>query len=358
MIGYPEIEEQWLLGNATPMSAQQWETAFRWCEEKFGREWLQLTHPGRFVPDAYVVAAVWDAGSRAGSLRGADTLIRKLGRGIADVDWPTLAELCAAVYFASQGGRVVFEQEIRLEGSRRKPDMHIQLPMGSFHVEVTCPERGREYLRLMELVRSTVDSITIDNRHAQVYFYKEPTPAGREIVRQSFHAEEEPPFRRHVDGVAEIFLDKPAHESISTFPTAVNEPGPLLAAMSFQLSEGVLTRRTTVKLPFSDARARDFIKDEAQQLPKGGPGVIILDITRPVGKLEFWADAVRAYLAGTTAHTRVSAVLVWKAGYTATGVELRKELIVNPRAVSPLSADTQRVIAAFGDDWPYRLTPN
>ncbi len=45
-------------------------------------------------------------------------------------------------------------------------------------------------------------------------------------------------------------------------------------------------------------------------------------------------------------------------GYTATGVELSKELIVNPRAVSPLSADTQRVIAAFGDDWPYRLTPN
>ncbi len=292
MFGYPEIEEQWLLGNATPMSAQQWETAFRWCAEKFGREWLQPTHPGRLVTDAYVVAAVWDAGSRAESLRGADTLIRKLGRGISDVDWPTLAELCAAVHFASQGGRVVFEQEIRLEGSRRKPDMYIQLPVGSFHVEVTCPERGREYLRLMELVRSTVASITVDNRHAQVYFYKEPTPAGREIVRQFLHVDDEPPFRHHVDGVAEVFLDHPADESLSTFPPAVNEPGPLLAAtsMSAQLPQGVL-RQTTVKLPFSDARARDFIKDEAQQLPKGGPGVIILDITRPVGKLEFWADS-------------------------------------------------------------------
>ncbi len=58
VFGYPEIEERWLLGNATPMSAQQWETAFRWCAEKFGREWLQPTRPGTLVSDAYVVAAI------------------------------------------------------------------------------------------------------------------------------------------------------------------------------------------------------------------------------------------------------------------------------------------------------------
>src|SRR5712692_7812988 len=92
MIGYPEIEQQWLLGNATSMSAKQWETAFRWCAEKFGREWLQPTRPGKLVADAYVVAAVWDAGSRAESLRGADMLIRKLGTSISDVDWSVLAE--------------------------------------------------------------------------------------------------------------------------------------------------------------------------------------------------------------------------------------------------------------------------
>ena len=164
------------------------------------------------------------------------------------------------------------------------------------------------------------------------------------------------PFQRHVDGVAELFLDPPADESLSTFPSAVNEPRPILAVTSFQLSSGILASRTTAKLPFSDARARMFIHNEAEQLPKAGPGIIILDVSRPVGKLSFWADAVRAYLASTTAHTRVSAILVWKAGYTATGVELSKELIVNPRAASPLSADTQRVIAAFGDDWPYQLT--
>lgn len=356
MIGYPEIEEQWLLGNATPMSAQQWETAFRWCAEKFGREWLQPTHPGTLVTDAYAIAAIWDAGSRAESLLGADLVIEKLGTSISDVDWGALAELRAAAHFAARGARVILEQDVHLEGSRHKPDMHVQLPRDGFYVEVTCPEYGREYLRLMGLLRSIVESITIDNRHAQVFFYREPTLAEGATVRQFLHAGDEPPFRRHVDGVAEIFLDQPTDESLSTFPPAVNEPGPLLVAISFQLSAGVLTRRTTVKLPFSDTRARMFIHNEAEQLPKGGPGVIILDVSRPVGKLEFWADAVRAYLVSTTAHTRVSAVLVWKAGYTATGVELRKELIVNPRAASPLSADTQRVIAAFGDDWPYRLT--
>jgi hypothetical protein len=356
VFGYPEIGEQWLLGNATPMSAQQWETAFRWCAEKFGREWLQPTRPGTLVTDAYVIAAIWDAGIRAESLRGADLVIRKLGTNISDIDWGALAELQAAAHFASCGARVVLEQDIHLEGSRHKPDMHVQLPVDSFHVEVTCPETGREYLRLMELLRSTVESITIDNRHAQVYFYKEPTFAEGATVRRFLHARDDPPFQRHIDGVAEIFLDQPADESLSTFTPAVNEPRPVLAVMSFQLVAGVLARRTTVKMPFSDARARMFIKGEAHQLPKGGPGIIILDVSRPVGKLEFWADAVRAYLASTTAHTRVSAVLVWKAGYTATGVELSKELIVNPRAASPLSADTQRVIAAFGDDWPYHLT--
>lgn len=356
MISYPEIEEYWLLGNATPMSAQQWETAFRWCAEKLGRQWFKSTRPGTLVTDAYTIAAIWDAAIRAESLPGADVIIGKLGTSISDVDWGALAELRTAAHFVSRGAKVVLEQDIHLEASGRKPDMHVQLPEGGFHVEVTCPEMGREYLRLMELLRSTVESITIDNRHAQVYFYKEPTLAEGAKVRQFLHAGDEPPFRRHVDGVAEVFLDQPAGESLSTFPPAVNEPGPVLAVMSFQVSAGVLARRTTVKLPFSDARARQFIKDEAQQLPKGGPGIIILDVSRPVGKLEFWADAIRAYLASTTAHTRVSAVLVWKAGYTANGVELSKELIVNPRAASPLSSDTQRVIAAFGDDWPYRLT--
>jgi hypothetical protein len=356
VFGYPEIEERWLLGNATPMSAQQWETAFRWCAEKFGREWLQPTHPGTLVTDAYAIAAIWDAGVRAESLLGADLVIGKLGTSISDVDWGALAELRAAAHFASCGARVILEQDIHLEASGRKPDMHIQLPVDCFHVEVTCPEMGQEFLRLMELLRSTIESIAIDHRHAQVYFYKEPTLAERATVRQFLNGGLEPPFRRHIDGVAEIFLDQPTDESLSTFPPAVNEPGPLLAAMSAQVSAGVLTRRTTVKLPFSDTRARMFIHNEAQQLPKGGPGIIILDVSRPVGKLEFWADAVRAYLASTTAHTRVSAVLVWKAGYTATGVELHKELIVNPRAASPLSVDTQRVSAAFGDDWPYHLT--
>jgi hypothetical protein len=261
------------------------------------------------------------------------------------------------VHFASRGAKVVFEQDIHLEASSRKPDMHIQLPVGGFHVEVTCPETGQEYLRLMGLLRSTVESITIDNRHAQVYFYREPTLAERATVHQFLHAGDEPPFQCHVDGVAEIFCDHPTDESLSIFSPAVNEPGPLLAAMSFQVSAGVLARRTTVKLPFSDTRARTFIHNEAEQLPKGGPGVIILDVSRPVGKLEFWADAVRAYLSGTTAHTRVSAVLAWKASYTATGAELSKELIINPRAASPLSADTLRVIAAFGNDWPYRMMP-
>jgi len=338
------------------MSAQQWETAFRWCAEKFGREWLQPTRPETLVTDAYVVAAIWNAGSRAESLRGADKLMQKLGTSISDVAWPILAELCAVAHFASRGTRVVLEQDIHLEGSRHKPDMHIQLPVDSFHVEISCPEMGQEYLRLMALLRSTVESIAIDHRHAQVYFYREPTLAEGALVRRFLHEGLDLPFRRHVDGVAELFLDQPADESLSTFPPAVNEPGPLLAAMSAQVRAGVLARRTTVKLPFSDTRARMFIHNEAQQLPKGGPGIIILDVSRTVGKPASWADAVRAYLANTTAHTRVSAVLVWKAGYTATGVELRKELIVNPRAASPLSVDTQRVIAAFGDDWPYQLT--
>src|SRR5713101_1106914 len=144
---------------ATPMSAQQWETAFRWCAEKFGREWLQPTRPETLVTDAYVVAAIWNAGSRAESLRGADKLMQKLGTSISDVAWPILAELCAVAHFASRGTRVVLEQDIHLEGSRHKPDMHIQLPVDSFHVEISCPEMGQEYLRLMALLRSTVESI-------------------------------------------------------------------------------------------------------------------------------------------------------------------------------------------------------
>jgi hypothetical protein len=96
-----------------------------------------------------------------------------------------------------------------------------------------------------------------------------------------------------------------------------------------------------------------FIRKEAKQLPKGGPGIIFLDVSRPIGDLEFRADAVRSYFASMRVYTRVSAVLVWKAGYTANGVALKKELGVNPQAASPLSVDIERIIAAFGEDWPY-----
>ena len=86
MFGYPEIEERWLLGNATPMSASQWEAAFHWCAEKFGRKWLQPTRPETLVIDAYAIAAICDAGSRAESLRGADLVIGKLGTSGSNVD--------------------------------------------------------------------------------------------------------------------------------------------------------------------------------------------------------------------------------------------------------------------------------
>jgi hypothetical protein len=258
------------------------------------------------VADAYVAAAAtWDAGVRAGTLQCVDLVLEKLGTNISNVNLAILAELSAAAHFASVGAKVVLEQDIHLEGSRRKPDMHIQLPGDSFYVEVTCPEWGREFSPLTEILRSTAESTVADNRHVQLYFYKEPTLAEIAAVRQILQESLDLPFQRRIDGVAQVFLDhildQPTDERLSTFLPAVNETAPVLAVASFRVSEGVLVRRTTMKLLFSDTRAREFIHSEARQPPRGGPGVIILDVSRPAGKLEFWVDAVRSYLASTTA---------------------------------------------------------
>ena len=62
-----------------------------------------------------------------------------------------------------------------------------------------------------------------------------------------------------------------------------------------------------VRIPFSDTRAERFLTDESKQLPKGGPGLIMICGPTSKNEARVW-DALMQRRFQPKMHTRVSGV--------------------------------------------------
>jgi hypothetical protein len=69
----------------------------------------------------------------------------------------------------------------------------------------------------------------------------------------------------------------------------------------------------SVRFPFTDERGEGILREEAKQLPKDGPGLIMINVANNPGNFDAWASFIAPRFRRDI-HTRVSAVCLFSEG--------------------------------------------
>jgi len=112
-------------------------------------------------------------------------------------------------------------------------------------------------------------------------------------------------------------------------------------------------RHISVRMAFSDDRAKAMLDAEAPQLAKDAPGLIMAGVGRAIGAMKTWEPLLLRRFQPEM-HTRVGGVCLWFGGLFATSKGedqlLECKLIVNPYARFPLPVWISKTVTDIGDE--------
>jgi|SRR6266566_2784453 len=98
---------------------------------------------------------------------------------------------------------------------------------------------------------------------------------------------------------------------------------------------GAAHHQVLVRIPFTDKRAEEILRDEAKQLTREGQGLIMIDVARASGGFQSWSALIERRLQPRI-NTRISAVCLFEGGMMPTDKGynwlLRTKLVTNPNA--------------------------
>jgi hypothetical protein len=113
-------------------------------------------------------------------------------------------------------------------------------------------------------------------------------------------------------------------------------------------------------MPFTDERAAEFVDHEARQLPRGAPGLIMIDAGFAPGAFREWEPLIKRRFQPTI-NTRVSGVCLFSSGVilTADGAACPSQtrLLVNPHAKVRLPPWVSETIAGAGAEYERVVGP-
>lgn len=340
-----EIWKNWLGGSRVSLNIFEIVRAFNHVEEILGREWVDACrwHLGQMEQGAAVTLRVAMIGKELMSVAGAGglaDLVERLRAG----DTAAASELTAA-YLLTSGREdtteIEFAPVVDVDGGPRVPDFRIRTESDPWtYVEVSraLDSDASEQARAL-LHRLSAGGLTIARSFAlEVVLWRDPTPDDerRLIEHIAVLAQRDGVVREDVNGLASLFLNHSAPAEIIPQP-ADGQPRAAYAAVVGGGSQP--QRQITVRLPFVDQRAETILTAEARQLPRGGPGLVIVDVRRQPTALDAWEPLVLRRF-GPTQHTRVSGISMFMpsmittdAGYT---IRPLIKLITNPHASTAL----------------------
>jgi hypothetical protein len=119
-------------------------------------------------------------------------------------------------------------------------------------------------------------------------------------------------------------------------------------------------RHLLVRMPFSDERAAEFLHDEARQLPRDAPGLIMINVGEAPGAFIQWEPLIQRRFQPTI-NTRVSGVCLFSSGVVLTpdggACPSQTKLLINPHAKVPLPPWVVETVAAAGAEFERVLGP-
>ena len=289
--------------------------AFERVEEVLGRDWIASTRqiPGGQVQGPSPLLTVVSMGGRLSVLEaveGAGKLVAKLKRHDSSAE----AELTAMhlLYVRKKTARIEYEPDSR---NGRKADFRIQVEGVNWtYVEVTKPNISDERERLMGILGRITSLVWEIKRQfaLEVFFRREPNDEEIDplLTRIRQFCAEGTNKREEVDSLALLILSDVTPGQITPHQEPGDNATPRLSEAKMVGGGGEPSRHVVARIPYSDKRADKFLSDEAAQLSKDHPGLIMVDAGGDPTVFSSWG-AILARRFQPNIHTRVSGVCLF-----------------------------------------------
>ena len=321
---WDDIQREWLLGESIAASPEDIVAMFEFAERILGADWIdqQRTTPAGkiagFVPTLAVVAT----GRALAVIEGRPSAQQLIDR-LKVADRAAFAEL-KAMYLCCSGLQVDLEIEPGLQvGSRaRKPDFRVRSAGSPWtYVEVAAPDiaEAREQAEAVMNELASIFPNIPENTAVDLFLRRDVTEAEVESLKVEM-------TRLGAEGVVGdydvgfgVISVNMSHPSMMVPREFGEEPyTPRLGLARAQGQGGSpATKRVSVRYPYSDERAEEFLTREARQLSRDQPGLIMLSLSSSPGSFKTWRPLLVRRLQPTI-HTRVSAICPFTTGIETT----------------------------------------
>jgi hypothetical protein len=317
---WDEIEREWLQGGRIAVKPAEAVAALERVEEVFGRGWIDARRvPGPAVAaGAQTALKIIDLGATLDVLsrvQGGKRLLEKLRS-----DAPgAFAELDAIKLLSPpEDAAIEYEPEVLLGRRRRFPDFLVKpADEPPIYVEVVQPDEPALARSLQEAMIELGGLVgAYDGRWtAEVFLDRQPTRMELARVREVAESALESRQDREIELPDELgaiyFNDMVPGEVV------LNDRGrpytPRLGLAQAAVEQGETMRHLTVRVPYFDARAAQFLAQEAAQLPGNSPGIVMINVGGASGALKKWPDVLSTELS-LELYEAVSAICLFQRG--------------------------------------------
>jgi len=353
-----DIEKGFLNGklDALALSPETVVSAFDRVEKLLGPKWISSETSATGIAPAMGVIGM---GLRLAALEGIAQTERLLER-ILEGDRSAEAELTSVYLIRSYAPSA--ELQLHPKVGHRSADFRVRIPDEQWTtIEVTQPSASREKQRLTKILQRLTGTFKEMNHQFSLEMVLNREPTEEELITL---CDRLPEFcARHGQQQAELtgslgflFLNQVPIGHILKRKIVGLPETPMIGLAMFVGGGpgGGPHHQVLVRIPFTDERADEILREEKRQLPKDGPGLLMIDVANASGAFESWSGLIQRRLQPRI-NTRISGVCLFEGSMVPTekGYDwlLRTTLVTNPHARFHLPNWIQAAVAAAGKDF-------
>jgi hypothetical protein len=357
-----DIERDWIVGQASALAASPDSVvaAFDRTERVLGREWIEksrisLGNPVRgVIPTLRIVGM----GQKLAVLENVTASERLLDR-IRDGDVSAEGELTAIYLLRSRNSEVAVELYPKV--GEREADFQVRAPDEQLwtYVEVTQLSESEAHGRAREMMEQIAAAIKPIRLTFALEAFLRRIPTQTEISEilakvPEFCSRSGEQHDELSNSLGFLSLNQSEPGEVVTHAHAGEVTASRLGMAHVITGPNEPRRHISVRMAFSDDRAKAMLDSEAPQLSKDAPGLIMAGVGSATGAMKTWEPLLQRRFQPQM-HTRVGGVCLWAGGMFSTpkGEDqlLEPKLIVNPHARFPLPEWIRRTLAEIGDEF-------
>jgi len=356
-----DIERDWIVGTGSALAASPDSVvaAFDRTERVLGRDWIERS---RVSPWNNVVRGlnptlrIVNMGEKLAVLEDVTDSKRLLDR-IRNSDVSAEAELTAIYLLRKHNPRVTVELFPKV--GAREADFRAKGPDEKLwtYVEVTQlmpSEAHGQAIEIMHRIAAAIKPIRLTFA-LEVFLRRIPTETeiGEILAKIPEFCSRTGEQRSEIsNALGFLSLNQSEPGQVVTHAHAGEENVSRLGVAEVISGPSEARRHISVRMAFSDERAKAMLDAEAAQLAKDAPGLIMAGVGGAVGAMKTWEPSLLRRFQPQM-HTRVGGVCLWWGGILPTpkGEDqlFESKLIVNPHARLPLPEWISKTVAAIGD---------